>query len=149
VLSFFTKPDLKERISQSIVDYGLSVSDWRCVLGPSEFTLPKYVNENPEAKSDLVLVDGGHFVHTVFCDFTYGYASLKQRGLILLDDLQMPSVAILYQCLKASRFVEEVDNAGKTAIFRKNDASRLPGPWGDAALPSVLVARSGNGTEEL
>jgi hypothetical protein len=134
VLSFLTKPDLQERIGKAIDEYGLPAREWRYVLGQSEFTFPKYLDENPEAVCDLVLIDGGHLIHTVFTDFTYGFASLRQGGLMLLDDLQASSVAVLYRMLKASRFVEEIDVAGKTVAFRKKVKARLPGSWVETDL---------------
>lgn len=131
VVSFFTKPDLAERIAVAIDDHGLPRDKWSFVLGRSEFALPKYVETRQEAKFDLLLIDGGHDLHTVFTDFTYGFFALRDGGAIIIDDLRMPSVAVLYGLLRQSRFVEEVVTRPKTAVFRKRSKLRLPGPWGE------------------
>jgi Methyltransferase domain len=131
VTSFFTFDDLRDRIESAIQQYDLPRDKWSYRMGMSEFTLPIFLNENPDLPCDGVLIDGGHMVHTAFVDFTYGYAMLKEGGYIFLDDLQMPSVNVLYRLMKASKFVEEVGVEKKTAAFRKVRDARLPGPWGD------------------
>ena len=140
VLSLFTKNDLHERIDKAIQEFELPSAEWQYVLGRSEFTFPKYLCDHPETASDLVLIDGGHLIHTVFTDFTYAFASLKQGGILLLDDLRLSSVGLLYQMLKASNFVEEVDVAGKTAAFRKTVKVQFPVSWGDVHLGGAPLA---------
>jgi hypothetical protein len=140
VTSFFTKDDLLERIEGAIRDYDLPRENWDYSLGFSELTFPLYLSQHPDLVCDLVLVDGGHMVHTAFTDFTYGYAALREGGYILIDDLQMPSVKVLYRLLKASKFVKEVEVAKKTASFRKMRSEQLPGPWGDIETHGLPAA---------
>lgn len=146
VLSLFTKTDLRERIEKAIQECELPSAEWQYVLGRSELTFPKYLSDHPETVCDLVLIDGGHLIHTVFTDFTYAFASLRQGGLLLLDDLQLSSVGLLYQMLKASNFVEEVAVAGKTAAFRKTVKLQFPVSWGEIHLggapPASLQAQA-------
>lgn len=137
VTSFFTKEDLRNRIRDAIVEHDLPLDNWDFRLGSSEFTLPKYLTEKSEPGCDLVLVDGGHLIHTVFTDFTFGFAALRQNGIMLVDDLQDAGVNVLYQILKSADFMEEVGREGKLASFRKKTSALLPGGWGEIASGSM------------
>lgn len=139
VTSFFTKSDLRDRIAAAVDEFDLPRANWEAVIGPSEFSLPKYLDGHPALSADLVLIDGGHLIHTVFTDFTYGFASLREGGILVLDDLQAPSVSILYGILGASNFVEQIDIAGKTAAFRKMVKSRLPGNWNETPVGEPML----------
>jgi hypothetical protein len=125
--SFFLSEELRKRIEVACDERGITISNWTPEVGYSEFTFPRFLDQHADEFFDLVLIDGGHLVHTVFTDFTYGFAALRQGGIMLIDDLQSPAVNVLYQILKVSSFVEQVSRAGKTASFRKKVKTRLPG----------------------
>ena len=141
VTSFFTKEDLRARIVDAIVAHHLPSENWEPVLGSSEFTFPKYLDTHPRLSCDLVLIDGGHLIHTVFTDFTFAFSCLKQGGLMLIDDLQTPTVSVLYEVLKSATFVEQVDVAGKLVAFRKKVKARLPGVVGEFSLGNVDLTK--------
>jgi hypothetical protein len=140
VTSFFTKEDLRDRILAAIEERGLPLENWDFRLGSSEFTFPKYLDDYHGPACDLVLVDGGHLIHTVFTDFTFGFAALRQGGVMLIDDLQDDGVNVLYQILKSSNFMEEVGKEGKLASFRKKTNDLLPGGWGEIASDKMNLA---------
>jgi len=56
VLSFLTKPDLQERIGKAIDDTGSCTRVAVCARTVRVY-ISKYLDENPEAVCDLVLID--------------------------------------------------------------------------------------------
>jgi len=60
------------------------------ISGDSRKTLPKYIQENPDevGKYDCVHVDGGHTLETVLSDIAHSDILLKNRGIMILDDMQ-------------------------------------------------------------
>jgi len=75
-----------------------------------------------------VLLDGGHGWPTVFVDFCYLNRMLKKDGLLILDDLQLHSVAELGRLvLLQPGWVIDTEISSKTIAFRKtNDREYLP-----------------------
>jgi hypothetical protein len=138
VTSFFNKGDLHDRIADTIRELGLPNQNWTAVIGFSEFTFPKHLDENPKLSSDIVLIDGGHLICTVFTDFTYAFASLKKDGVMLIDDIQLPAISVLYKLLKASKSLEEIQGAGKLVAFRKKVSDKLPQAWDDVPLEELV-----------
>lgn len=69
---------------------------------------------------DLVLIDGKHAFPWPVIDWFFTADKLKRGGLLLLDDVQIRSVAVLSQFLSADPGWETVHNfSGKTLVFRK------------------------------
>jgi predicted O-methyltransferase YrrM len=65
------------------------------VLEPSENYLPRCESKD----LDLVLIDGKHAFSWPVIDWFYTADRLKQGGILVLDDIEMPSVAILQEFL--------------------------------------------------
>ncbi len=65
----------------------------------SEFALPRLLEQN-ESRLDLILIDGWHtFDHTML-DCFYATRLLRVGGVLIIDDLQMPSVRSVVEFLK-------------------------------------------------
>ena len=64
-----------------------------CSLLPvrSELALPQLAAEG--VRVDAAFVDGSHVFHRVFVDLTYLGEIVRPGGLVILDDVQWPSVA--------------------------------------------------------
>jgi hypothetical protein len=101
---------------------------------------------------DLALIDGAHRYPFPIIDWHYFSRVLRPEGLMLVDDIQIPSVGLLIEYLKqdADWRLEEV--TGKTAWFRKlreeapvNDWSgqsiNRPGTSSGDPVPSVAKLR--------
>lgn len=75
---------------------------------------------------DLVLIDGDHAVPAPLIDFYYTVDRLVEGGLLLVDDVRLPSVLQLCDFLDAERtrwrFVEQVE---RTRIYRKRVEGRV------------------------
>lgn len=75
---------------------------WTAFDGTSETLLIKAMLELGEATCDIALIDGNHAMPSVFSDFVGLNLALKQGGLLLIDDLQLPGPALLKQLLDQS-----------------------------------------------
>lgn len=60
------------------------------VAEDSTLALPRLVAEG--AAFDLVFVDGGHLYELAFCDILFGLRLVRPGGLVVVDDVWMPSV---------------------------------------------------------
>jgi hypothetical protein len=89
----------------------------------------------------VALIDGGHGWPTVFVDFCYLNVMLRPSGVLVLDDLQLHSVAELARMLTLQPGWELAMEVGdKTVAFRKTqDADYLP----DHAGQPYIRLRSG------
>jgi hypothetical protein len=58
---------------------------------PSEIALPRFLGEQREF--DLAFVDGNHRFDGVFLDLVYLGRLVRGRGIVVVDDHQLPSVA--------------------------------------------------------
>ncbi len=135
--SFFINQSLADSITayfeeNNVVDL---FEKWTHFVGPSELTLPDFVNKNLNRQFDLCLIDGGHGIHTVFTDFTYQNYLLRKGGILLVDDIQIGSCRLLYELLKAEDSFEYFADAKKIVAFRKTTKQRfLPGFGGQKFL---------------
>ena len=140
--SFFIEQALGDRITEYMEENKPgALKRWKYHVGPSELTMPKFVNRNPEALFDICLIDGGHGIHTVFTDFTYQNYLLREGGIMLVDDIQLGSCRLLWELMKAEDSFEYVADAKKLVAFRKtNDKRFLPDFGGQKFLGPLLEA---------
>jgi len=90
---------LRDRVFAEAGRRGIDVRPLDYIEERSELVLPKMVES--ERRYDLCLIDGSHSWPTVFVDFCYANACLRQDGLLLLDDVQLHSVRQLFLLLAA------------------------------------------------
>lgn len=57
----------------------------------STLALPNLIIQN--RRFDLILIDGGHLFELAFCDILFASRLIRPGGLIIVDDLWMPSVS--------------------------------------------------------
>ncbi len=97
------------------------------VLGPTQLTLPAYSFTDPY---QFVLLDGPHGFPFPALEYYYFYPHLEEGGFLVVDDVHIPSVAMLSDFLQQDemfRFAEQVEN---TVIFRRT-AAPVFNPTGD------------------
>jgi len=106
---------------------GLSLRRTRLVRGRSEVILPA-LHKSP---LDLVLIDGRHAFPTPFIDWFYTADRLRVGGLMVVDDLNLPSCSILAEFLgQDPRWREEV-RSETWGAFHKTAMGILDGEWID------------------
>jgi predicted O-methyltransferase YrrM len=84
-----------------------------------------------EGQFDLGLVDGGHAFPLPFVDWLYIAERLRVGGLVIVDDINLPTCGILHAFLKADRDRwEPVRLFERTSVFRKTDEVVVsPNDW--------------------
>jgi predicted O-methyltransferase YrrM len=97
------------------------------VFGPTQSTLPRYAGHVPY---DLVLIDGPHGFPFPELEYYFFYPHLKTDGLLVVDDIHIPTIGRLADFLCEDRMFEKLDFIGATAVFRRTDAP-LFDPLGD------------------
>jgi predicted O-methyltransferase YrrM len=97
------------------------------VFGPTQSTLPVYKDHVPY---DLVLIDGPHGFPFPELEYYFFYPHLKTNGLLVLDDIHIPTIGRLADFISEDRMFEMVDCIGATAVFRRTDAPAFD-PFGD------------------
>jgi hypothetical protein len=105
---------------------GIDLAHVKFVPEPSERYLPRC----DESDLDLVLLDGKHAFPWPMVDWFFTADRLKRDGLMLLDDAQMRSVAVLAEFMSADpgwQFVRAF--GGKTLAFKKIREKVLDVAW--------------------
>jgi len=93
------------------------------ILGPSQATLPSFEHRNPY---DAVLLDGPHGWPFPELEYFFFYPHIRQGGLLIVDDVQIPTVGRMADVLQEdSMWLLELVS-GKTALFRRTDAPATP-----------------------
>ena len=84
---------------------------------------------------DLVLVDGGHGFPAPIVDWYYAASRLRQGGVVILDDLQLPQVRLgLHEFLAADPRWERVEATQKWAAYRRLTDGLLREEWREQAF---------------
>jgi len=89
------------------------------VEGPTQLTLPHHTFAQP---LQIVLLDGPHGYPFPDLEYYYFYPAIQPGGLLLVDDIQIPSIGRMFDIIKAGdmfRLAEVIDN---TAFLQRTDA---------------------------
>lgn len=124
--------DDRETGEGSSVHYFMNCSATRMdrvetVFGPTQATLPRYESHTPY---DLVLIDGPHGFPFPELEYYFFYPHIKTGGLLVIDDINIPTIGRLADFLSEDGMFEKVEFIGSTAVFRRTDAP-LFDPFGD------------------
>jgi hypothetical protein len=132
VTSIAPDESLFDRIADYCRQNGIDLGPLRTVVSLSETALPAIAAEATRDKKpiDFALLDGGHGWPTVFVDFCYTYAMLRQGGWMMIDDIQLHSVKELARFMMKAWQFELVSNLQKSLIFRKTTDQQMFGDFG-------------------
>jgi hypothetical protein len=90
------------------------------VEGPSLCSLPSYQFTQPLS---IVMLDGPHGYPFPDVEYYYTYPHIKQGGLLLIDDIKIPTIRRMFDIIRQEDMFELVNIiAENTAIFRRTDA---------------------------
>lgn len=99
------------------------------VYGATQRTLPTYKFSQ---KIDCVLIDGPHGYPFSEIEYYFLYPHIANGGLLIIDDINIPTVNHVWQILKEDDMFEEVCVIEeKTGILRRTD-SKMFDPFGDS-----------------
>ena len=93
------------------------------VEGPTQQTLPQYCFETT---LDAVLLDGPHAFPFPQLEYFFLYPRLRAGGLLVIDDLQIPTVHQLYEFVRRDAMFELEAVVHRTAFLRRTQAPTFP-----------------------
>lgn len=105
--------------------HDIDLSHFDGIAERSELALPNLTAAN----LDLFLIDGRHAFPSPYVDWFYGAAMLKVGGLVVVDDTQLLTGAVLRDFLAEDTHWRTVQLFGKTAVFEKLDDDIHAGEW--------------------
>ncbi len=89
------------------------------VPGPTQLTLPTYAFRDPV---EVALIDGPHAYPFPELEYYYLYPHLAPGALLMVDDINIPTIFNLFAFVKDDAMFELVDVVGVTAFFRRTAA---------------------------
>ena len=89
------------------------------VIGPTQRTLPSYRFSH---MIDLALIDGAHGYPFPEMDYYFLYPHLRAGALLIVDDIQIPTIRRLAEFLSEDEMFEQIHVEGNTAFFRRTTA---------------------------
>jgi hypothetical protein len=113
------------------IDDGASISQVRAsplfcsenvtyIEGPTQITLPQY---RFSQRLQIALIDGPHGYPFPDLEYYYFYPVIERGGLLLVDDLPIPSIARMFDIIKSDDMFELVEVVeDQLAIFSRTDA---------------------------
>ena len=97
------------------------------IEGPTQLTLKTYKLID---KLQVVIIDGPHGYPFPDMEYWYFYPHIEEGGLLIIDDIHIPTIHNLFVFLKEDDMFDLVEIVGTTAFFRRN-ANQLLDPYGD------------------
>jgi Methyltransferase domain len=98
------------------------------VEGPTQVTLPRYILP---PGIQIALIDGPHGYPFPDMEYFYFYPLIETGALLLVDDIQIPSVGRMFEILKADDMFELVDIVNDNMAFFRRTKAPLVDPYGD------------------
>jgi hypothetical protein len=83
-----------------------------------------------DKKIQVALIDGPHGYPFPELEYYYIYQQLDAGALLIIDDVNIPSIKNMADFLKKDDMFQWLETVGKTAFFRRTDAP-LFDPLGD------------------
>ena len=97
------------------------------VHGPTQKTLPAHCFHSP---IEAALIDGPHAYPFPDLEYFYLYPHLREGALLVIDDLQIPSIRNLFRVVSRDDMFRVVEVCGRTA-FLERTAAPVFDPQGD------------------
>jgi hypothetical protein len=125
----FAKDDSGDGDSLTVVRQSVILRKERVefVIGPTQRTLANY---NFTTSLQLVLIDGPHGYPFPDLEYYYLYPHISEGGLLILDDINIPTVFKLFEFLRDDRMFQLLDVVETTAFFKRTSEQVLD-PLGD------------------
>jgi hypothetical protein len=98
------------------------------VDGPTQRTLPRQVFSHGH---QIVLIDGPHGYPFPDLEYYYLYPTIDAGGLLLLDDIQIPSIARMFDIIRADEMFELLEIVDDNTAFLRRTGAVLIDPEGD------------------
>lgn len=118
-------PAEEDGIRSYCANSGIDTSSVEFDLAPSQLALPRLAASGT-AEFDLFLIDGCHGFPLPIIDWFYGGGMLRQGGVVVFDDLQIPQVShFLEWYLNRDQRWTQLQWTDKWAAYRRESAGPL------------------------
>jgi hypothetical protein len=97
------------------------------VIGRTQLTIPSY---RFQEALDLVFIDGPHGFPFPVLEYYYLYPHVRPGGLLIVDDIQIPSIRFMFRFLSGDDMWRLDEVVGNTAFFSRTNAPTFD-PLGD------------------
>ena len=97
----------------------LNQSTVEFIEGPTQLTLPSYTFKN---KLQLAFIDGPHGYPFPDMEYFRIYPQLEENSLLIIDDIQIPTIHHLFDFLKEDDMFSLIDVVENTAFFVRTNA---------------------------
>ena len=94
----------------------------KIIEGPTQLTLPRY---RFDRKFQVVILDGPHGYPFPDLEYYYFYPNIEAGGLLIIDDIQIPSVGRMFEIIKADAMFDLIEVVSGTAFFRRTEAPTI------------------------
>jgi hypothetical protein len=98
------------------------------VEGPTQRTLPRQTFSHGH---QAVLIDGPHGYPFPDLEYFYLYPTIDTGGLLLLDDIKIPSIARMFDIIRAGEMFELLEIVDDNTAFLRRTAAPLIDPESD------------------
>jgi hypothetical protein len=105
----------------------LNKESFELIEGPTQVTLPAH---KMSSAVQLAYLDGPHGFPFPDLEYYYVYPHLERNGLLIVDDIHIPTIYNLFRFLKEDEMFEELEVIDTTAFFRRTAAQRFD-PYAD------------------
>lgn len=112
------------------------------VEGPTQVSVPAY---SFTRKLDIVLIDGPHGYPFPDLEYYYFYPHLSEGGLLIVDDINIPTVRRMVEIIKREDMFDCIDLVGKTMFFQRTDAplfDPLADGWWEQGMNKPYLRRT-------
>jgi hypothetical protein len=139
----FTKDDLGDGDSLVAVRRSPLLREDRVtfVVGPTQRTLPTH---SFTEDIDLAYLDGPHAYPFLDLEYWAVYPHLRPGGLLIIDDIQIPTTNNLYRFLRADRMWSALEVVDDTAFFARTVAPAID-PFGEGWWLQGMNQRTATG----
>jgi len=105
----------------------LNIASYNWINGPTQKTLPQY---NFTKKYQVAYLDGPHGFPFPEIEYYYIYPHIEKGGLLIVDDILIPTIYNLYKFIKADAMFKELEVIDTTAFFQRTNEDTFD-PLGD------------------
>lgn len=119
-----------EAVQSWCADHEVDTARIEFLEGLSDSVLPGLTRQ-----VDLALIDGAHAFPLPVVDFHFVRRLVKVGGVLVLDDLPIPSMGVVYEFLRGEPNWTQLGLADhRAAAFRRTAPDPAGDPWGDQAF---------------
>jgi predicted O-methyltransferase YrrM len=114
--ALFRFPEEGERLLEHCRSRDIPTDRLELIAGPSHETLPALSLPEP---ADLVFIDGGHGFPMPMLDWFFCGRWLRQGGIVVVDDVQLPAPALLAALLESDGRWPRIAGSSRWAAYRR------------------------------